>query len=87
MVLTKTYVRLEKMTIMAQPDEWSSEVISVMAEIREISHLKIVDLHQIPIGLLRRNATRLHAICRYNRGVKKTGLVEPSDVRLSLIHI
>ena len=86
MVLTKTYVRLEKMTVMTQLDEWSSEVISVMAEIPEISHLKIADLHQISLGLLRRNATRLHAICRYNKGVKKTGLVEPSDVRCIDIH-
>ena len=74
------------MTVMTQLDEWSSEVISVMAEIPEISHLKIADLHQISLGLLRRNATRLHAICRYNKGVKKTGLVEPSDVRCIDIH-
>ena len=74
------------MTVMTQLDEWSSEVISVMTEIPEISHLKIVDLHQIPLGLLRRNATRLHAICRYNKGVKKTQSLGPTDVRCIDIH-
>ena len=59
---------------MSQLDEWSSEVISVMAEISEISHLNVAELHDVPLGLLRRNATRLHAICRYKKGVKKNSI-------------
>ena len=71
---------------MSQLDEWSSEVISVMAEIPEISHLNVAELHNVPLGLLRRNATRLHAICRYNKGVKKTQSLGPTDVRCIDIH-
>ena len=74
------------MTAMTQLDEWSSEVISVMAEIPEISHLNVAELHEVPLGLLRRNATRLHAICRYNKGVKKTQSLGPTDVRCIDIH-
>ena len=39
---------------MSQLDEWSSEVISVMAEISEISHLNVAELHDVQsVGITR----------------------------------
>jgi len=61
-------------------------VISVMGRIPEISHLPVGELGEIPLGLLRRSATRLHAVCRYRRGVRKAEGVTPSDVRCIDVH-
>ena len=62
------------------------DVISRMRVIPGISHLPVEQLHAIPLGLLRRNATRLHAVCRYRRGVRKKDGVSPSDVRCIDVH-
>ena len=61
-------------------------VISKMRGIPGISHLPVQQLPAIPLGLLRRNATRLHAVCRYRRGVRKKDGVSPSDVRCIDVH-
>ena len=58
-----------------------ARVISVMRGIPEISHLPVGELGGIPLGMLRRNATRLHAVCRYRKGVRKSEGVAPADVR------
>ena len=61
-------------------------MISRMRGISGISHLPVEQLPSIPLGLLRRNATRLHAVCRYKRGVRKKDGVFPSDVRCIDVH-
>ena len=61
-------------------------VISRMRTIPGISDLPVEQLPSIPLGLLRRNATRLHAVCRYRRGVRKKDGVSPSDVRCIDVH-
>ncbi len=64
----------------------SLRVIKKIAKIPELQHLPFHDLELIPLGRLRKNATRLHAVCRYKRGVKKSNGVTPSDVRCIDVH-
>ena len=61
-------------------------VISTMRRIPGISHLPVEDLDTIALGMLRRSATRLHAVCRYRRGVRKSEGVTPADVRCIDVH-
>ncbi len=67
-------------------ESMSLRVITKIANIPELQHLPIHDLESIPLGRLRKNATRLHAVCRYKRGVIKSNGVSPSDVRCIDIH-
>ena len=64
----------------------ANSVIVTMHQIPELQHLSINDLHEIPLGFLRRDATRLHAVCRYRRGISKAQISGPSDVRCVDIH-
>jgi predicted RNA-binding Zn-ribbon protein involved in translation (DUF1610 family) len=61
-------------------------VISAMRGIGGISHLPVDELDGVPLGMLRRSATRLHAVCRYRRGVRKSEGVTPADVRCIDVH-
>tara|TARA_B100001750_G_scaffold11409_1_gene8396 strand:- start:47 stop:571 length:525 start_codon:yes stop_codon:yes gene_type:complete len=45
--------------------ELASSVIRTMHQIPQLTHLPIEELGVIPLGKLRRNATRTHGICRY----------------------
>tara|TARA_B100001750_G_scaffold182894_1_gene151601 strand:- start:179 stop:703 length:525 start_codon:yes stop_codon:yes gene_type:complete len=45
--------------------ELASSVIHTMCQIPQLNHLPIEELEEIPLGKLRRNATRTHGICRY----------------------
>ena len=64
----------------------SVAVIRKMRTIEELDHFDLDSLGDIPLGTLRRHATRLHAVCRYRRGVRKKDGVTPSDVRSIDIH-
>ena len=66
--------------------EMANRVISTMHELPELSHLPINELHSIPLGHLRKNATRLHAVCRYKRGLRKANISGPEDVRRIDLH-
>ena len=67
-------------------EERGQAVITRMRGIPALSHLPLDDLPSIPLGLLRRSATRLHAICRYRRGARKSEGVAPTDVRCIDVH-
>ena len=66
--------------------ERSASVIQKMRSIDELSRFDLDPLSEIPLGTLRRSSTRLHAICRYKRGVSKSGRTGPSDVRCIDVH-
>ena len=40
-------------------------VVVKMQQIPQLSLLPVAELEKIPLGRLRRDATRLHAVCRY----------------------
>ena len=61
-------------------------VVVTMHQIPQLDQLPVDQLHKIPLGRLRRDATRLHAVCRYQKGVKKTEITGPSDVRCVDVH-
>ena len=61
-------------------------VIVTMHQIPELDQLPVHELQKIPLGRLRRDATRLHAVCRYQKGVKKSEIVGPDDVRCVDVH-
>ncbi len=61
-------------------------VVSTMRQIPQLSLLPIAELEQIPLGRLRRDATRLHAVCRYHKGVRKSEISGPRDVRCVDVH-
>ena len=63
-----------------------SFIIEQMMKIPDLSDLHIAGLSQIPLGKLRKNAVRLHAVCRYKKGVKKTDEISPVSVRCIDIH-
>ena len=67
-------------------EERGQAVITRMRGIPALSHLPVDDLPTIPLGLLRRSATRLHAVCRYRRGARKSEGVAPADVRCIDVH-
>ena len=60
--------------------------IQTMYEIPELDHLQVEQLHEIPLGFLRKDATRLHAVCRYRKGIAKSQISGPKDVRCVDIH-
>ncbi len=64
----------------------SLAVIDEMKKIPDLSHLDVAGLSKIPLGKLRNNAVRLHAVCRYKNGVKKTDEISPISVRCIDIH-
>ena len=64
----------------------ANSVILTMCEIPELDHLQVEQLHEIPLGFLRKDATRLHAVCRYRKGIAKPQISGPKDVRCVDIH-
>ena len=67
--------------------ELSGEVIGKMQKISQLQDLPLSELHKIPLGRLRRDAVRLHAVCRYNKGVnKQSNYLTPTDVRCVDLH-
>lgn len=62
-------------------------VMGKMSQMDSLSEYDLAPLHEIPLARLRRNATRLHAVCRYNKGVdKRRGDLSPRDVREVAVH-
>lgn len=61
-------------------------VIETMQNIPQLSALAIDELENIHLGKLRKDATRLHAVCRYKKGLNKSEISGPSDVRCVDVH-
>ena len=61
-------------------------VVTRMRQIPQLSLLPVAELENIPLGRLRRDATRLHAVCRYQKGVRKSEITGPNDVRCVDVH-
>ncbi len=64
----------------------SITVIEEMMNIPDLSDFLTEGLFQIPLGKLRISAVKLHAVCRYNKGVKKTDDISPNNVKRIDIH-
>ncbi|MDP6905862.1 MAG: hypothetical protein QF440_00400 [Candidatus Thalassarchaeaceae archaeon] len=67
-------------------EEMAKKVMIKMHTIPQLAGLSIGQLETIPLGYLRKNATRLHAVCRYKRGVRKKNVTGPSDVNRVDVH-
>ena len=67
-------------------EETSLSVIEEMMNMPDLSDLHVEGLSQIPLGKLRINAVRLHAVCRYKKGVRKTDKILPLNVKCIDIH-
>ena len=67
-------------------ENMSDFVIEEMKNMPDLSELHIGGLPQIPLGKLRINAVRLHAVCRYKEGVRKTDQISPDSVKCIDIH-
>ena len=67
-------------------EEIASTVVVKMQQIPQLNLLPVAELLKIPLGRLRRDATRLHAVCRYQKGVKKSEISGPDDVRCVDVH-
>ena len=61
-------------------------VVTTMRQIPQLSLLPVAELDKIPLGRLRRDATRLHAVCRYQKGIRKSDISGPADVRCVDVH-
>jgi predicted SprT family Zn-dependent metalloprotease len=62
-------------------------VLATMASIDALDGENLTPLSDISLGKLRRDATRLHAVCRYNKGVRKSDPnIGPTDVRKVALH-
>ena len=66
--------------------EIKDSVIKEIMNMPELSRFHVDGLHRIPVGKLRSNAVRLHAVCRYRKGVRKTDKILPLDVKCIDIH-
>ena len=64
----------------------AKDVVVTMHQIPQLDHLPVDELQKIPLGRLRRDATRLHAVCRYQKGVRKSDISGPDDVRCVDVH-
>ncbi len=67
-------------------EEIARTVVVKMQQIPQLSLLPVAELDKIPLGRLRRDATRLHAVCRYQKGVRKSEISGPNDVRCVDVH-
>ena len=64
-----------------------SRVLAVMATIPELADQDLGGLKDVPLGRLRRDATRLHGVCRYRKGRRTAaGGLGPGDVREVALH-
>ncbi len=58
-----------------------------MSQMESLDEKNLQPLASVPLGRLRRNATRLHGVCRFNKGVDKRDVnLSPSDVREVALH-
>lgn len=64
----------------------AKSVVVTMQQIPQLSLLPVTELEDVPLGRLRRDATRLHAVCRYQKGVRKSEISGPKDVRCVDVH-
>ncbi len=67
-------------------EEHRDIVLATMYDLEVADHAAIDSLTAVPLGRLRRNATRLHAVCRYRRKLKSSGPLGTSDVREVALH-
>lgn len=65
-------------------EERALRVISVMGGIDGLSHLRIDDLHKIPLGLLKEGTYSLQGVCRFKKGSRHP--LSPSKVLRIDIH-
>ena len=70
--------------MMSDLGERSQRVISVMRGIDGVSHLRVDQLHRVPLGLLREGTYGRHGVCRFKRGSKTP--LSPLKVRCIEIH-
>ena len=70
--------------MMSDLEERSQRVISVMRGIDGVSHLRVDQLHRVPLGLLRGGTYGRHGVCRFKRGSKIP--LGPLKVRCIEIH-
>jgi len=61
------------------------QVLPVMIDIGVINLTQADDLRMVPLGMIRRNATRMHAVCRYHPG-PRGGDKGIDDVKEIAIH-
>jgi predicted RNA-binding Zn-ribbon protein involved in translation (DUF1610 family) len=62
-------------------------VLATMASMESLDSENLTPLADIPLGKLRVDATRLHAVCRYHKGVQKSDpSLGPNDVRKVAVH-
>ena len=69
----------------AELDHIREQVLPVMIEIGVIDFTQANNLRKVPLGILRRNATRMHAVCRYRPG-PRGGSKGINDVREIALH-
>lgn len=61
--------------------------MGIMSQMDVFSDTNLQPLAEIKIGKIRKNATRLHGVCRYNLGVdKKRKDLSPADVKEISLH-
>tara|TARA_B100001750_G_scaffold239537_1_gene247746 strand:+ start:8639 stop:9208 length:570 start_codon:yes stop_codon:yes gene_type:complete len=62
-------------------------VIGIMSQIDSLAEINLQPLTEVPLATLRKNATRLHGVCRYNKGIDKRRTdLSPLDVREVALH-
>lgn len=62
-------------------------VMGIMSTMESLNEKNLQPLANVPLGRLRRNATRLHGVCRFNKGVDKRDVnLCPTDVREVALH-
>ncbi len=61
-------------------------VLTTMHELGIAPPSQVDGLRDVPLGRLRRDATRLHAVCRYRRKPKQDGPLLVEDVREVALH-
>lgn len=75
---------------MSELERISQRVISVMEGVAGLSHLRVNELHKIPLGTLREGTYNLQGVCRYRKGlwqrVAKGMAKGPSETRCIDIH-
>lgn len=62
-------------------------VIGIMSQMESLNEKNLQPLANVPLARLRRDATRLHGVCRFNKGVDKQDVnLSPLDVREVALH-
>ena len=78
--------RLQLENLGSSLEEMRDSVIEEIRNMPELSRFHVDGLSRIPLGKLRSNAVRLHAVCRYKKGVRKKDKILPLDVKCIDIH-